>query len=229
MINLDQIEKNIGISFKNKSLLQNALVHRSYLNENPDFELSDNERLEFLGDAVLELIVTDFLYKNSKEPEGILTNFRASLVNTKMLASVSDKLDIKEYLYLSKGEKNGVDERSKIGILADSCEAIIGALYLDQGLKMAEKFIRENILIDFDKIVKEKSYVDYKTYFQEASQAKVGITPTYEVKSESGPDHDKEFEIGVYLNEDLIAVGKGKNKQSAQEEAAKNATDIKNW
>jgi len=146
---LKEIEKKIGVNFKNKKILKNALVHRSFLNEKPDFELPSNERLEFLGDAVLELVVTEFLFKHQQEEEGVLTSFRASLVNTEMLSKVANKLNVTEYLYLSKGEKSDIHSKSKKSILADACEAIIGSIYLDQGFAKAKKFIQENVLKNF--------------------------------------------------------------------------------
>ncbi|MBP8689374.1 ribonuclease III, partial [Patescibacteria group bacterium] len=154
---ISELEKKLKIKFKNKNLLKNALIHRSFLNENPDFGLGSNERLEFLGDAVLELIVTEFLFKHQKEEEGVLTSFRASLVNTEILSNVANKLNLADYLYLSKGEKNDITSKSKKSILADACEAIIGAIYLDQGFAKAKKFISDNIIIYFDNILKNKS------------------------------------------------------------------------
>lgn len=224
-----ELEKKLNIKFKDKNLLKNALIHRSFLNENPSFEMGSNERLEFLGDAVLELIVTEFLFKHQKEEEGILTTFRASLVNTEILSNVANKLNLADYLYLSKGEKNDINSKSKKSILADTCEAVIGAIYLDQGFAKAKKFITENIIIYFNDILKNKSYIDYKTYFQEVAQEKIGITPTYKVIEESGPDHDKMFKMGLYIGEELIAYGVGKNKQKAQEDAAKNGIEKEHW
>lgn len=224
-----ELEKKLKIKFKDKNLLKNALIHRSFLNENPDFQFGSNERLEFLGDAVLELIVTEFLFKHQKEEEGILTSFRASLVNTEMLSIVSNSLNIADYLYLSKGERSDINSKSKKSILADACEAIIGAIYLDQGFIKAKKFIYDNLIIHFNEILESKSYIDYKTFFQEVAQEKVGITPTYKVIEESGPDHDKIFKMGLYIGDELIAYGVGKNKQKAQEDAAKNGIDKKHW
>jgi len=224
-----ELEKKLKIKFKDKNLLKNALIHRSFLNENPDFKFGSNERLEFLGDAVLELIVTEFLFKHQKEEEGILTSFRASLVNTEMLSKVSNNLNIADYLYLSKGERSDINSKSKKSILADTCEAIIGAIYLDQGLIKAKKFIYDNLIIHFNEILENKSYIDYKTFFQEVAQEKVGVTPTYKIIEESGPDHDKIFKMGLYIGEELIAYGVGKNKQKAQEDAAKNGIDKKHW
>lgn len=226
---IKELEKKIGVTFEDKNLLTNALIHRSFLNENNNFEFGSNERLEFLGDAVLELIVTEFLFKNQKEEEGILTSFRASLVNTDMLSKVSNALEITEYLYLSKGERSDIHSKSKKSILADACEAIIGAIYLDQGIEKAKKFIYDHLLIYFKEILKSKSYIDFKTFFQEVAQEKIGTTPNYKVIEESGPDHDKIFKIGLYVGDELISYGVGKNKQKAQEDAAKNGIEKKNW
>jgi len=226
---LKELEKKIGISFKNKKTLKNALIHRSFLNEKSDFDLPSNERLEFLGDAVLELIVTEFLFKHQKEEEGVLTSFRASLVNTEMLSKVANELNLTEYLYLSKGEKSDIYSKSKKSILADSCEAIIGAIYLDQGFSKAKKFIQDNLLIHFNEILENKSYIDFKTFFQEVAQEKIGTTPTYKVLEESGPDHDKMFKIGLYIGDEEVSTGVGKNKQKAQEDAAKNGIEARSW
>ena len=224
-----ELEKKLKIKFKDKNLLKNALIHRSFLNENPDSKYGSNERLEFLGDAVLELIVTEFLFKHQKEEEGILTSFRASLVNTDMLSRVSNDLNISDYLYLSKGERSDINSKSKKSILADACEAIIGAIYLDQGFTKAKNFIYDNLIIHFEEILENKSYIDYKTFFQEVAQEKIGLTPTYKVIEENGPDHDKIFKMGLYIGDDLIAYGVGKNKQKAQEDAAKNGIEKKHW
>lgn len=226
---ITELEKKLKIKFKDKNLLKNALIHRSFLNENPDSKFGSNERLEFLGDAVLELVVTDFLFEQQKEEEGILTSFRASLVNTEMLSKVSNNLKITDFLYLSKGERSDINSKSKKSILADACEAIIGAIYLDQGFIKAKKFIHDNLIIYFDDILKNKSYIDHKTFFQEVAQEKTGITPTYKVIEESGPDHDKIFKMGLYVGDELVAYGVGKNKQKAQEDAAKNGIEKKHW
>ncbi|MFH1461099.1 MAG: ribonuclease III [Patescibacteria group bacterium] len=222
------LEKNIKIEFNNKDLLQQALVHRSYLNENPDFRLKDNERLEFLGDAVLELVVTDFLYQNYPNPEGELTNWRAALVNAKMLTRVADKLKLESRLLLSRGEAKDTG-RARRYILANAFEALVGAIYLDQGYSQAREFIERIILKELPQIIKEKLYQDPKSRFQEEAQEGVGITPTYEVIREWGPDHDKQFIVGVYLNKELIAEGQGPSKQEAQEKAAEEALEKKGW
>ena len=220
--NLSELEKNLGLKFRNKNLLKQSLVHRSYINENPDFHIDHNERLEFLGDAVLELIVTEYLYKNFNQPEGELTSWRASLVNGRSLSELAQKLELNNFLYLSKGEKNSIGKAREI-ILANTVEALIGAIYLDQGLKSATKFIQKNILVKLPYILKHQLYQDPKSGFQEIAQAKYKITPTYKVLKEIGPDHAKEFTVGVFLNDKLIAEGKGSSKQEAETDAAASA------
>jgi len=227
--NLEKLEEILDVSFKDKDLLKSALVHRSYLNEHKSFPLEHNERLEFLGDAVLELVVTDYLYHNYKNPEGVLTNWRSSLVNSTSLAKASEKLKIYNYLYLSKGESKDNNKKARNYILANTFESITGAIYLDQGYKAAEKFITENLIINLEKIIEEKTYIDSKSMFQEKSQELLNITPHYKVMSESGPDHNKEFIVGVYIEKELIAEGKGYSKQEAQINAATKAIEVKKW
>lgn len=224
----DELEKLIGIIFRNKDLLDNAFVHKSYVNEYKKEILNSNERLEFLGDAVLELVVTEFLYKTYPNPEGELTNFRAALVRGNNLAIISQKLYLGQYLYLSRGEEKS-GGREKNYILANTCEALIGAMYLDQGYEITHRFIHKFIIIYLDKILQEGLHIDAKSRFQEMSQEKMNITPVYKTLNEEGPDHDKTFKMGVYLNDELIAEGVGKNKQTAEQEAAKNALKIKDW
>lgn len=227
--NLSKLGKNIGIKFKNQDLLQQAFVHRSYLNENPGSDLEQNERLEFLGDAVMELVVTNHLFKNyPNNPEGDLTTWRAALVNSKMLAEIATKLKFNDYLMLSKGEGQDTG-RARQFILANTFEAVVGAIYLDGGFEKAEKFLEKNLICEFERVLEQKLYLDPKSHFQEEAQGKMGITPSYELITEQGPDHAKSFEIGVYLNGDLIAVGKGPSKQTAQEQAAKEALKKKGW
>lgn len=219
--NLEKLQIKIKINFKNENLLRQSLVHRSYLNEHPDFHIGHNERLEFLGDAVLQIIVTKYLFITfPKVPEGDLTNWRASLVNSKMLYEVASDLGIEKSLYLSKGEAKDKNKKSRQYILADAIEAIIGAIYLDQGMEVAEVFVIKNIVIKLDNILKNKSYLDPKSHFQEKAQEEKGITPHYKILDESGPDHAKNFIVGLYLEEDLIAKGKGLSKQEAQVAAA---------
>ncbi|MDI6778402.1 MAG: ribonuclease III [Patescibacteria group bacterium] len=225
---IEDLEKKIKTKFKNLDLLRTAVTHRSYLNENRSYKLDHNERLEFLGDAVLELVVTDHLYRNYPNPEGELTNWRAALVNKDMLASVSRSLGIEGFLQMSRGEAKDTG-RAREYLLANAFEAIIGAIYLDQGYDSAKKFISENILSRLEDVIKSKLYIDPKSNFQEEAQARVGITPNYRVLSESGPDHDKKFVIGVYLSDEEVAQGEGNSKQQAQREAAKAALEAKSW
>ncbi len=227
--NLEKLENILGIFFNDKNILKSALVHRSYLNEHKNFNLEHNERLEFLGDAVLELVVTDYLYHNYKDPEGILTNWRSSLVNATSLAQISEKLKIYDYLYLSKGESKDNNKKARNYILSNAFEAVVGAIYLDQGYKTVQKFLENNLIINLKQIIADKSYIDSKSLFQEKSQEILNITPHYRVMSESGPDHNKEFVVGVYIDKELIAKGKGYSKQEAQTNAAHESLKIKNW
>ncbi|MFA6306710.1 MAG: ribonuclease III [Patescibacteria group bacterium] len=225
-----KLEALMDVKFKNLDLLKQAVVHRSYLNEHPDFELYHNERLEFLGDAVLEIIVTEILYHDFMQtPEGDLTNWRASLVNYRMLAVIADELGIDKYLYLSKGEAKDKNSKARQYILANAMEAIIGALYLDQGLKPAKKFVKAFILSKLDNILTNKLYLDPKSKFQEKAQEVYGVTPHYKVLSESGPDHAKDFVVGLYLNNEMVSQGKGTSKQEAQVAAAEEGLINKNW
>jgi ribonuclease-3 len=223
------LEKNLGVVFKNKRLLHNALVHRSYLNEHPRFEIGHNERMEFLGDAVLELAVTEHLFKEYSNPEGELTNWRASLVNAKMLAEIGTELEINDFLYLSKGEANDKSIKARNNILANAMEAIIGAIYLDQGFKAANKFGENKILVRLPEILKKHLYTDSKSKLQEAAQDKLSITPTYRVMKEKGPDHNRHFVVGVFFDKEKIATGDGMSKQEAQMSAAQAALEIKGW
>jgi ribonuclease-3 len=230
MKDLKQLEKNIYYSFKNEELLKQAMVHRSYLNEHPGFSLGHNERLEFLGDAVLEIIVTEFLYHRYPDrPEGDLTDWRASLVNSKMLASVAGDLDLEQFLYLSKGEEKDKNNKARQYILANAVEALIGAMYLDGSFKPVKKLIEKYIFSRLDYILENELYLDPKSKFQEKAQEFHGITPHYIVLKESGPDHDKVFEVGVYLKEELVAKANGSSKQDAQVAAALKAIKVKNW
>jgi len=224
-----ELQKNLGIKFKNENLLKQAFVHRSYLNENPAFELRHNERLEYLGDAVLELIVTEYLFKNYPDlTEGEMTNLRAALVNSQMLSQVADRLGLNDFLYLSKGEAKEIG-RGRQYILANTLEAFMGAFYLDQSYKAVENFIYNNLIPELKNIIDKKLWRDHKSLFQEAAQERVSITPGYEVLKESGPDHDKKFVIGVYLGKELVAQGEGSSKNEAQQQAAENALKLKGW
>lgn len=224
---LEKLQKIIGIRFKNLDLLDRVLVHRSFLNENRKKDLESNERLEFLGDAILELIVTKNLYLDyPNEPEGKLTSWRASLVNGKSLSVAAKQIDLGELLYLSKGEEK-TGGRSRDLLLANAFEALIGAIYLDKGLDITEKFLKKHLLIKLPVIIENKLYLDPKTHLQELVQADLGITPTYKLITEEGPDHDKNFTIGLYLEEKMVSTGSGNSKQEAQVHAAENA--LENW
>jgi len=227
-MDISKLEKKIEIEFNNKDLLKQALVHRSYLNENPGFNLKDNERLEFLGDAVLEMVVTEELYRQYPNPEGELTNWRASLVNSKMLTKVAKRLKLDNDLLLSKGESKDTG-RARQYISANAVEALIGAIYLDQGYETSSKFIKREIIKELSNIIKNKLYHDPKSLFQEKAQDKTGITPSYKVIKEWGPDHAKNFIVGVYLEKELIAEGQGISKQEAQEKAAATGLKKKKW
>lgn len=228
MRNLSKLEKKLGIKFNNSDLLLQALTHRSYINENPDFRLDHNERLEFLGDAVIELAVTEYLFKNFNNPEGDLTNWRAALVKAETLSEVATGLGLNDYLLLSKGEAKDIG-RARQYILANTFEAIIGAIYLDQGLDKAKEFVNQHLIFKLPEILKKGAYRDAKSIFQEEAQEKVGITPTYEVLKEWGPDHAKHFLVGVFLNSELVAQGEGVSKQEAQLQAAEKALEAKGW
>ncbi|MDD4995211.1 MAG: ribonuclease III [Patescibacteria group bacterium] len=227
--NLSELQERLGIKFKNEDFLRQAMVHRSYLNEHPDFPLGHNERLEFLGDAVLELVVTKHLYESYQNPEGELTNWRAALVNAHMLATLARELNIEEFLYLSRGEEKDNESKARQYILANAFEALIGAIYLDQGWDASDEFIMKSLMIKLPEILKLKLYLDPKSRFQEAAQEQFGTTPTYRVVSETGPDHDKHFRIAVLIGEDIVAEGDGSSKQEAQIEAARNALEEKGW
>lgn len=225
-----QLEKILGVEFKNLNLLKQAVTHRSYLNEHPNFGLNHNERLEFLGDAVLEIIVTEYLFNRFPlQDEGDLTNWRASLVNAKMLAQIAAELKLENYLYLSKGELKDKNSKARQYILANAVEAVIGAVYLDQGIRSAKKIVKEAILSKLDHILENKLYLDPKSRFQEKSQEEHGVTPHYRVLGEAGPDHAKIFEVGLYINDELIAKGKGSSKQEAQIDAAEKGIAKKKW
>jgi len=229
MKNFSIFEKKLDLKFKNIDFFIQAFVHRSYLNENPKFHLHQNERLEFLGDAVLELVVTEYLYKEyPQKPEGELTNWRAALVNAKMLSEIAKNLEFNDFLLLSKGEEKEVGKARQY-ILANTFEAVIGALYLDQGYKACNKFIEKNVLKELPRIIKEGLFKDVKSSFQEEAQERACITPTYKVLEEWGPDHSKHFIIGVFLKDEMVAKGEGSSKQEAEEHAAKNALEIKGW
>ena len=229
MKNFEELEKKLGLEFKDKDLLTQAFTHRSYLNENPDFNLENNERLEFLGDAVIELIVTSHLYiEYPEKTEGELTNWRAALVNAKMMTSVAEELGFNEFLLLSKGESKETG-KARAYILANAFEALLGALYLDSGYGPCDEFIKKYLFKNLANIIKDGSYKDSKSKFQEEAQEKVSITPNYKVLKESGPDHEKKFIVGVFLGDELVAEGQGLSKQEAEEDAASLALEVKKW
>lgn len=229
MKDFSEFENKTGIEFKNKDFLREAFTHRSYLNENPTWAKPHNERLEFLGDAVIELIVTEELFgKFPEKPEGELTSFRAALVNANMLSEIASRLDFGEFLFLSRGEAKDKG-RARQYILANAFEAVVGAIYLDQGYSEAKKFLDKYLLPELPEIISGKLYRDPKSLFQERAQEFVSITPHYEVITEWGPDHDKHFVVGVFLDAEKIAEGSGPSKQTAQEVAARNALETKGW
>ncbi len=216
------IEDIIKIKFKQPDLLKQAFIHRSYLNEHPGVGLDHNERLEFLGDAVLELVVTDYLYRHYENPEGELTSWRSALVKTESLSALAERLELGQFLMMSRGEaKSG--GRSRTALLANLVEATIGAMYLDQGYETARQFIEQHIISSLPNILREGTYIDSKSHFQEIAQEHDGVTPYYKVISESGPDHDKEFTVGVFLGEKEFGRGQGASKQAAQQAAAAEA------
>ena len=229
MKEFDVLEKNLGLTFSNKDLLIQAFVHRSYLNENPDFRLDHNERLELLGDAVLELDVTEYLYNEyPQKDEGELTNWRAALVNAKMLMLIAEELGFNDFLLLSRGEKKELGKARQY-ILANTFESFIGACYLDAGYNQAATFIKKYLLSKLAEIIERKLYQDAKSHFQEKAQERDGVTTMYKVLKEWGPDHKKKFTVGVFLKTEIVAEGEGYSKQEAEEEAAKEALRIKAW
>lgn len=217
-----------GIAINNPDLFIEAMTHRSYLNENKGHKYSHNERLEFLGDAVLELIVTEYLFQKFDNPEGELTAWRAALVNGEMLATVAREIGIENYLLMSKGESKDTG-KARNYLLANAMEAIIGAIYMDQSYVAAQKFVMTHVIVHINEILEKKLYLDPKSYFQEKAQEIVNITPHYKLVSESGPDHDRVFIVAVCLGDDHVAEGSGKSKQEAQREAARNALEKKKW
>lgn len=215
--------KNVlGIEFNDITLLMTAFTHRSYINEHKKTASEHNERLEFLGDAVLELSATEYLYVNFSEPEGILTTWRSSLVRTESIGAAAAKLGYEPLLRLSRGERHGT-ERARQQILANSFEAVLGAIYLDQGYEVADAFVKKHLLSTFADILKDGSWMDPKSHLQEVVQSVDGFTPVYRVLEETGPDHDKVFTVGVFVNEQLKGKGSGSSKQSGQVKAAENA------
>ena len=222
-------ESIIGFTFKDKSYITQAFIHRSFLNENPNTGLDHNERLEFLGDAVLELAGTDFLYKKYPDsPEGELTSFRAALVNAVILSEIAQEISMNEYLFLSRGEAKDLGKARQY-ILANAFEALVGAIYLDSGFAPAEAFLAKVLYPKTAEIVKKKLWRDSKSLVQEKAQEVFGTTPSYKVLKETGPDHDKHFTVGIFFGENKIADGKGNSKQEAEQSAARNALEAKKW
>ena len=228
-MDFSKFEKKIEVEFKDKDLLKKAFTHRSYINEHGGSYWDHNDRLEYLGDAVLELVVSRHLYdKFPEEKEGILTSYRSALVNTITISDSARNLDMNSYLLLSKGESKDTG-RARNSILANAFEALIGAIYLDQGYDTAEQFIANNLFHLTDNVIKNRSWQDSKSFFQEKAQDIVKITPSYQVLDETGPDHDRKFKIGAFLGEDQAGEGVGASKQIAEQEAAKDALKNKNW
>ncbi|EKD58587.1 MAG: hypothetical protein ACD_56C00093G0011 [uncultured bacterium] len=225
---VESLAKKIGVKFDNIELLRQAVTHRSYLNENRDYALDHNERLEFLGDAVLELIITEYLYNNFRNPEGELTSWRSALVNGEMLAHVAQEIGVEKFLLMSRGEAKDTG-RARQYLLANALEAIIGATYLDQGYEVSKKFVLGNVATQLKEILEKKLYLDPKSYFQEKAQENNKVTPSYRVMKEWGPDHDKHFIVGVFLSDELVAEGDGNSKQEAQREAARKGLEVKKW
>ena len=220
-MNLADLQEKIGVHFKNEDLLKEALTHRSYLNENPSWPLPHNERLEFLGDAVLELIVTENLFSAyPQDDEGKLTSVRAALVNYLFLSSIAKSLSIEDYIWMSKGEAKDTG-RARNVILANAFEALLGAIYLDQGYSEASQFIKKFVFSKVSEVVENGLYKDAKSFFQELAQEKYKTTPVYQVLEEIGPDHQKTFRVGLFLGEEKISEGEGFSKQEAEIEAAK--------
>lgn len=228
IFNAEDFSKKLGIPIKNSELFQESITHRSYLNEHRGYKLNHNERLEFLGDAVLELVVTEYLYHTFPNPEGELTSFRAALVNGEMLAGIAGRLGIGEFLLMSRGEAKDTG-RARMWLLANAMESVIGALYLDSGYEATRDFIEKNILSELPKVLADGSYADPKSRFQELAQEKAGVTPNYRILKEWGPDHDRHFTAGIFIGEELVAEGEGASKQEAQRSAAEAALAAKGW
>lgn len=229
MKDLSALEAKLEVRFANRELLTQALTHRSYLNENPGFGLGHNERLEYLGDAVLELIVSEYLYAHFDNPEGDLTNWRASLVNAKMLGEIAKEVGLDGYLLLSRGEAKDAQSKARQTILANAFEAVVGALYLDRGFEAAREFVHRWVSPKLPHIISNHLYIDPKSKLQERAQEKTGHTPNYKVLDEWGPDHDKHFRVGVYLGKRKVAEGEGPSKQEAQVAAAEAALTVEGW
>lgn len=229
MVAFSAFQQKIGHAFANERLLETAFTHRSYLNENRKPGAEHNERLEFLGDAVLELVVTEFLFaKYPDKPEGDLTAYRAALVNTVSISDAATQLGMNEYLLLSRGEARDTG-RARAIILANAFEAVIGAIYLDGGYEPAKKFIAEQLFHKTDEVVAKRLWQDAKSRFQELAQEKLGITPSYQLMHHVGPDHARTFTVGAFIGAEKVATGEGKSKQEAEQQAAENALKTKGW
>jgi ribonuclease-3 len=229
MQDLSGLEKNLGVSFADKNLLLQAVVHRSYLNEHPTFAVGHNERLEFLGDAVIELVVTEYLYEHYPNPEGELTTWRSALVNAITLSDICKQLGVEDYMHLSRGESKDIASKARMYILANAFEAVVGAMYLDRGYEVCKTFIGEKVISRLPYILEHHLYLDPKSRFQEAAQERQGMTPQYKVLDEVGPDHAKVFTVGVFIGNEQVAVGQGTSKQEAQVSAAEKAIEKMGW
>jgi ribonuclease-3 len=228
-IDFTEFEKKTGLQFKDKALLRQAFTHRSYLNENRNLKTEHNERLEFLGDAVLELVVTDYLYTEYPgKPEGELTAFRSALVNFNTLSTLAAKLHMNDFLLLSKGEAKDTG-RARTYILANTFEAVLGALYLDQGYDKTKEFIATHIFPLIEGVISNSLHIDSKSRFQELAQEKTGITPSYKTVKEVGPDHDKHFTVGLFIGNEQVITGEGNSKQEAEQDAARKGLETKGW
>lgn len=228
LIDIEKLKSVLGIEIGTEGLFQEALTHRSYLNEHKEYSFPHNERLEFLGDAVLELVVTRHLFDHFENPEGELTSFRAALVNGDMLGKIGHALGVQDFLLMSRGEAKDTG-RARSYLVANAMEAIIGALYLDQGYDAAKVFIEKHVLNHLPEVLEQGLYTDPKSRFQEMAQEKEGVTPSYRVLREWGPDHDRHFVAGAYLGDELVAEGEGVSKQEAQRAAAKAGLEKKGW
>ena len=228
-MNFSKFEEKIGVNFKDKNLLRQAFTHRSYLNENPSLGLEQNERLEFLGDAVLELAITEYMYKKyPQKTEGEMTALRAALVNAVTLSEAASELNVGDFLLLSKGEAKSLGKARQY-ILANAFEALIGAIYLNGGYEETFDFLEKNLFGKIEEVIEKKLWIDAKSLFQEKAQELESVTPSYKVLAESGPDHEKVFTMGVFLGDKLMAEGKGASKQEAEQDAARKALKTKNW
>lgn len=224
MKDLTEFETTIHVSFADRNLLQQVFVHRSYLNEHKSFALDHNERLEFLGDAVLELVITEYLYKHFPNPEGDLTNWRSALVRGEMIAQIAVKLGMNDYLHLSHGEQQSTGKSRNL-ILANAFEALVGAIYLEHGYAIAQEFLGRELVPELERIQRDELHIDAKSRFQELIQERLSVTPNYTVLSERGPDHDKQFTVGVYVGDELRGTGEGSSKQRAEQAAAQAALE----